>query len=199
MGRVGGWAASFGLVVSAVMLVSAGGRTLVSHKAAASVASPAPAVPVQPIVTASMPTKGASTGLPLPRFASLKTSPVDMRVGPGFRYPVTWVYQKRDLPVEIIREYDVWRQIKTSDGTEGWVQSLKLSGKRDFLITDAEHDLHETTEDDSPVVARVEPGVIGHITSCAVGSEWCEVSVGDVKGWLRRDEFFGVLPDEVLP
>jgi len=161
-------------------------------------AAPA-AAPVQPIVTATMPTKGASTGLPLPRFASLKTSPVDMRVGPGFRYPIIWQYQKRDLPVEIIREYDVWRQIRTSDGTEGWVQELKLSGKRNFLITDNTQDLHATTEIDSPVVARVEPGVIGHITSCAIGSEWCEVTVGNVEGWLPRTEFFGVMPGEVLP
>jgi len=161
-------------------------------------AAPA-AVPLQPIVTVTMPKIGASTGLPLPRFASLKTSPVDMRVGPGFRYPVTWVYQQRNLPVEIIREYDVWRQIQTSDGTQGWVQELKLSGKREFLVTDGTRELHSTTEVDSPVVARVEPGVIGHITSCAIGSDWCEVSVGGVDGWLLRSEFFGTLPGEVLP
>lgn len=156
-------------------------------------------VPVQPIVVGVMPTKGASTGLPLPRFASLKTSPVDMRVGPGFRYPITWVYHERNLPVEIIREYDVWRQVEMSDGTEGWVQELKLSGKREFLVTGEIRDLHATTEVDSPVVAKVEPGVIGHITSCAIGSEWCEVSIGKVDGWLLRTDMFGVLPDEVLP
>ena len=99
---------------------------LLSLAAAAPVHQPTVPVPVQPIVKATMPTKGASTGLPLPRFASLKTSPVELRVGPGFRYPVVWVYQDRNLPVEIIREYDVWRQVRTPDGSEGWVQSLKI-------------------------------------------------------------------------
>lgn len=155
--------------------------------------------PIQPILTGMMPTKGASTGLPLPRFASLKTSPVQMRVGPGFRYPINWVLQERNLPVEIIREYDVWRQVELSDGTEGWVQELKLSGKREFVVTGDIRDLHSTTEADAPVVAKVEPGVIGHITSCAIGSQWCEVSIGNVDGWLLRSDIFGVLPDEVLP
>ena len=159
----------------------------------------AAAAPLQPIVTATMPTVGASTGLPLPRFASLKTSPVDMRVGPGFRYPIVWIYQKRDLPVEIIREYDVWRQVRAPDGSEGWVQELKLSGKREFIVEGGTQDLHSTTEDDSPVVARVEAGVIGHISSCAVGSDWCKLSVGNVEGWMRREGFFGVLAGEILP
>ena len=168
--------------------------------AAAAPAHPPPAaVPVQRILTATMPTKGASTGLPLPRFASFKTSPVEMRVGPGFRYPVIWVFQKRGLPVEIIREYDVWRQVQTPDGSEGWVQSLKLQGKRQFIVTGATCDLHSTTETSAPVVARLEPGAIGHITSCAIGSGWCKVAVGNVEGWLLRSDIFGILPDEVLP
>jgi len=167
--------------------------------AAASPPPAPPAKPLQPILTAAMPKIGAATGLPLPRFASLKTSPVDMRVGPGFRYPITWVFQKRDLPVEIIREYDVWRQIRTPDGTEGWVQELKLSGKREFIVTGASQDLHSTTEADSPVVARLEPNVIGHIATCSIGSDWCKLAVGNVEGWMTREGFFGTLPGEVLP
>ncbi len=176
---------------------------LLSLAAAAPVHQPTVPVPVQPIVKATMPTKGASTGLPLPRFASLKTSPVELRVGPGFRYPVVWVYQDRNLPVEIIREYDVWRQVRTPDGSEGWVQSLKIQGKREFIIqgdkNGSPRDLHSTTKADSSVVARLQPGVIGHITRCAIGSQWCEVEVGNVDGWLLRSDFFGALPDEVLP
>jgi SH3-like domain-containing protein len=146
-----------------------------------------------------MPTKGASTGLPLPRFASLKTSPIDVRVGPGFRYPVTWVYQSRGLPIEIIREYDVWRQVRDADGSIGWVQELKLSGKRQFITTAALSDLHSTTETDSPVVAHIDAGVMGHITSCAIGSDWCAVTIGSTKGWLLRSSFYGTLPGEILP
>lgn len=153
----------------------------------------------QQIVKVSMPTIGDSTHLPLPRFASLKRSDVDLRVGPGYRYPKIWILRDRGLPVKIIREYDVWRQIETADGTQGWVKSGALSGKRDFLVTGAAADLYSTTDESSAVVARLEPGVIGHIDSCAIGSDWCKVETGNVEGWIMRGSMFGALPGETLP
>ncbi len=153
----------------------------------------------QPIVTVGLPTVGDSTHLPLPRFASLKSASVDLRVGPGYRYPRAWVLQSRGLPVKIIREYDVWRQIETADGTQGWVKSSALAGKRDFLVLTGGADLHSTTEASSDVVARLDANVIGHIDSCAIGSDWCKVDTGSTKGWIQRDGFFGAMPGEVLP
>ena len=68
-----------------------------------------------------------STALPLPRFAALKSDKVYARAGPDQRYPVTWVYQKTGLPVEITQEYDAWRKIRDVDGGEGWVHKSLLS------------------------------------------------------------------------
>ena len=59
---------------------------------------------------------GQVTKLPVPRFVSLRTDQVNFRAGPGFQYPVTWVYQRDGLPVEIIAEFDVWRQLRAPDG-----------------------------------------------------------------------------------
>ena len=193
-------------LIPLLMLCAAQATTPRHHAAAATTpapakpaAKPAPPAPVQPIVKVTMPTIGASTGLPLPRYASLKTSPVELRVGPGFRYPVVWIYKKRDLPVLIFREYDVWRQIRTPDGSEGWVQALKLQGKREFITLPGTHALRSTTEDDASVVAQLDAGVVGHIDRCAIGSGWCKVSVAGLEGWLLRSDFFGAMPDEVLP
>ncbi|MBY0510362.1 MAG: hypothetical protein K2P94_09430, partial [Rhodospirillaceae bacterium] len=79
--------------------------------------------------------KGAAAGLPIPRFVSLRTNPINLRTGPGVRYPVDWVYVRRHLPVEVIGEFDTWRQIRDPDGTEGWVHQQMLSGKRAAIVT----------------------------------------------------------------
>ena len=71
-----------------------------------------------------------STEYPLPRFVSLRSDEVYVRTGPGQKYPVQWIFRKKDVPVEIILEYDVWRKVKDYDGHEGWVHKTLLSGKR---------------------------------------------------------------------
>lgn len=85
-----------------------------------------PAVPDAP--------KGTNTGLPLPRFASLRADKVNMRAGPGERYPIQWVYHRRGLPVQIEREFDVWRLVEDADGVKGWVHQATLAGARDFVV-----------------------------------------------------------------
>ncbi len=85
------------------------------------------------------PVKGSNTGLPLPRFASLKTDEVNLRTGPGLRYPIEWVYKRRDLPVQIEREFEVWRLISDQEGVKGWVHQATLVGRRTFVVTGGEH------------------------------------------------------------
>ncbi len=76
--------------------------------------------------------------MPLPRFASLKTDEVNLRTGPGLRYPIDWVYKRRDLPVQIEREFEVWRLVADQDGVKGWVHQATLAGRRTFVVTGGE-------------------------------------------------------------
>jgi SH3-like domain-containing protein len=144
------------------------------------------------------PTKGSSTGNPLPRFAALRTDEVNLRRGPGTRYPIDWVYKRRDLPVEIEREFEVWRLIVDPDGTKGWVHQATLTGRRSFIVTGQEQVLRHDPSETSAAVARLKPGVIGHIRACDAGSDWCQMQVGDYRGYLRREEFWGALPNEAI-
>ena len=98
--------ASLCRVVSAILL----GMAVMSSNAAQ--AQTAPAAPNA--------TRGGS-GLPLPRFVSLKSGRVNSRIGPGLAYAVDWMYMKPGLPMEIIQEYDNWRRVRDSDGAEGWI------------------------------------------------------------------------------
>jgi SH3-like domain-containing protein len=158
---------------------------------------PAPEAQTKPAEPTS-PEKGATTGLPLPRFAVLRSDEVNLRNGPGTRYPIQWVYKRRDLPVEIEREFDNWRLIRDPDGIRGWVHTATLTGRRGFIIGESEVALRREAKDTASVVALLKPGVIGRIRSCQGSSDWCQVQVGDYRGYLRREQFWGTLPHEAI-
>ncbi len=162
--------------------------------AAAPVTPPPAAAPAAP----AEPAKGSNTGLPLPRFASLKTDEVNLRTGPGLRYPIDWVYKRRELPVEIQREFEVWRLISDEDGVKGWVHQATLVGRRTFIVKDAEQILRDDAKPDASPVAKLKPGVVGRIRSCEANADWCQVQVGEYRGWLQRGMFWGTYPGEAI-
>lgn len=138
----------------------------------------------------------ATSGLALPRFASLRSNDVNMRTGPGTRYPIEWVLKHQGLPVEIIAEYEIWRRVRDSDGSEGWVHKSALSGKRMALIIGSMHDLRKDSDEKAAVVAHLEMGTTGQVMSCA--KEWCRVKFSGIKGYIRKTDFWGAYPNEVF-
>ena len=136
----------------------------------------------------------------LPRFVSLRADVVNLRVGPGDRYPVEWVYHRKGLPVEIIAQLDQWRRIRDSQGTEGWVHQRLVAATRNIIVKGAQRVLHADADPASAPVAKLDAGVVAHLLECR--KEWCRIeaqSANDsVKGWLTRDEIWGVYPDEVV-
>ncbi|HEY6430680.1 MAG TPA: SH3 domain-containing protein [Acetobacteraceae bacterium] len=142
------------------------------------------------------PNKGSVTGLPLPRYASLRADAVNLRAGPGARYPIDWVYKRVGMPVEILREFDVWRLVETPDGQKGWMHEATLIPRRDLIITGERQTLRAEPNDTAHAVATLEAGVIGRIRSCAVSAAWCRVQIGEYRGWLPRSAFWGATAAE---
>lgn len=138
----------------------------------------------------------SSTGLPLPRFASLAADEVNVRAGPGRRYPVNWRFVRKGLPVMIVAEFEVWRKIRDADGAEGWVHRSLLSGRRTALIVNGLTHLHAKPDSQAPVTVIAEPGVHGRLRECRPG--WCEMEVESYTGWIRRQNIFGALDEEVF-
>jgi len=134
--------------------------------------------------------------LPVPRFVSLHADKVNLRTGPGERYPIEWILVRRDLPVEIVAEFEHWRRIRDYQGTEGWVHERMLEGKRDVVVTGGVRTLRRQPVTNSAVVARAEPGVVARLLECQ--GPWCRIDAGEASGWLRRDEIWGVFPDETI-
>ena len=145
-----------------------------------------------------------SSGLPVPRFVSLKSDRVHSRQGPGTDHKVLWVYRRAGLPVEVIREFEGWRQIRDSEGAEGWVLQSLVSGRRTALIMPWELkgggspkvDLLSDDKAGAAPVAILEAGVIANIRSC--DGRWCNVSVGDYRGYIEQKRLWGVYPGEPI-
>jgi SH3-like domain-containing protein len=154
---------------------------------------------------AADPAAGASSGLPVPRFVSLKAERVNVRGGPTRDHDVTWTFTRSGLPVEVTAEYDNWRRIRDWEGSEGWVYHSLLSGRRTAMATadpkdkDALLALRENPDSHSAAVAKLQPGVVGMIKKCDRG--WCRftgqgVAGQSFDGWLPQERLFGVYPNE---
>ncbi len=144
-----------------------------------------------------------SSGLPVPRFVSLKSKNVNMRIGPGKQFQVAWKYVKKGLPIEIIQEYENWRKVRDPEGDEGWILHSLLSGKRTVIINPGELKkasgivpMFDTASRESTLVARLEPGVVAQVLSCL--EEWCRVSAGELSGHIEKKKLWGVYPDELI-
>jgi SH3-like domain-containing protein len=145
--------------------------------------------------------KPGASGLPLPRFVSLKADEVNVRRGPGWDHAVAWVFRRIGLPVEVIAEHDVWRQVRDSEGATGWVLGSLLSGRRTVLIAPWKTDkrtieLFEAAERSNSVKAKLTPGVLGNVETC--DGAWCRIETGGVSGYISQDQLWGAYPGEAI-
>lgn len=139
-----------------------------------------------------------TSGLPLPRFVSLRAGEVNMRTGPGVQYPVEWVYQRQNLPVEVIAEFKTWRKIRDSQGTQGWVHQSMLGNRRTVIVTGGMRIMRDGPDAKARAVAYLEPGVVATLMNCPESAGWCRIETAGIEGWLRRVDFWGTLKDEVM-
>ncbi len=143
---------------------------------------------------------GKVTGLPLPRFVSLKADEVNARVGPGADYQIAWVFRRAGLPVEVLAEYENWRQVRDSDGGTGWVAAPLTSARRTAVVAPwvKERTLFQLTSSrgGSTAIAQIEPGAIVDIMQC--DGDDCEVYAGKQKGWVPQKNLWGVYPNETV-
>jgi SH3-like domain-containing protein len=140
----------------------------------------------------------SASGLPVPRYVSLKSDHVNVRSGPTKDNDVAWVYTRTGLPVEITAEFENWRRVRDSEGAEGWVYHSLLSGRRTAVISMKHKDdlasLYESADESSGVVARLQAGVIAQVKKCV--SSWCHVAGNGFDGWIEQERLWGVYADE---
>ena len=133
----------------------------------------------------------------LPFFGSLKSSKINLRTGPGERFPIQWVYTKPTLPVEVIDEFDVWYKIKERDETQGWIHKNMLSARRTALTaTTYPVSVYKKKSFSAPVIAILKGEFIVNVLSCPKNESFCLIQTQGIKGWVQRKNLWGVYPNE---
>jgi SH3-like domain-containing protein len=144
---------------------------------------------------------GAVTGLPVPRYVSLKSDRVNLREGPSKEHRTRWVYQRAGLPVEIVAEFETWRRVRDADGSEGWVLHSLLSGRRTALVAPWSKNKDETfalraSADEGLGRGRKTPARRHRQCRELRQYAWCRVGIGKVEGYVRQERLWGVYPNE---
>ena len=140
------------------------------------------------------------SGLPIPRFVSLKTEKVNVRKGPSSDHAVAWVYQAKGLPLEVTAEFETWRRVRDAEGAEGWILQNMLAGKRTAVIAPSRKgsfvNLMSRPSLESGAVAKLASGVMGDIKSC--DGTWCRIVANGYDGYVDQNVIWGAYPGEAL-
>lgn len=139
--------------------------------------------------------QGPETGLPLPRYVSMKAAEGYARRGPSSTHRIDWVFKRRNMPLRLVDEYGQWRRVQDRDGAGGWMHYSLLSGNRTVIVEAEDLHLHRSADEAAPVTARLQAGVVAWLGDCV--PDWCDVEVDGAEGWARTDVLWGVTPGEV--
>lgn len=136
------------------------------------------------------------SGLPVPRYVTLKFDEANLRAGPGREYPVLWQYRQAGLPLMVDAEFGIWRKVVDHDGTAGWMHGSVLSLRRMALVQTNMAKIYADPDEASDVIALAERLALMELQSCP--KAWCRVASDDVRGWIKRQVVWGVLENESL-
>ncbi len=134
------------------------------------------------------------SGLPVPRFVSLKAEETFCRTGPTFAHPVRITYRRRGLPAMVIAETrDHWRKIRDSEGDECWIHRTKLSGAKTAIVIEDGLILRAQPRNGAMQKARLGRGVVARVEKSRDG--WVKISAPSVRGWASQRGLWGFSTD----
>lgn len=190
MSGIRDWAAvAVGVVLA---LAPTGLRAEAPQEPAPVVLAATAAAPVA--ASAGGPVTGPVTGLPMPRYVSLRSGEGNARRGPGMTHRVDWVFTRRNMPLRVTAEFEHWRRVEDAEGFGGWMHFALLSGVRHVLVEQDMTPLHLQADARAPLIGYMEAGVIARVQSC--GAEWCRLRVEGLRGWAPKAALWGVGAEE---
>jgi SH3-like domain-containing protein len=145
------------------------------------------------------PASAQDAAKPLPRFASLKAHPVDVRRGPSAAEPALWTFQRAGIPIEVLEISGAFARVRDVDGAQGWISAQVLSARRTAVVAISgvgQATLRADRRDAATAVAELENGLVASVAACDGG--WCQLTIGTVRGFLQQDRLWGVYPGETI-
>jgi SH3-like domain-containing protein len=127
----------------------------------------------------------------MPYYASIKADKANVRTGPSVRYPIQWIYERQNWPVEVTATFENWRKIRDNMGEAGWIHEGLLSGRRHVVITsNGVQEIYRLPILTSAVILISENGVVAELLSCKSG--WCKIKLSGEKGWIESKHLWGL-------
>ena len=122
-------------------------------------------------------------------YMSLKNKKVNVRYGPGLDYPIKFVFNKKNYPVEIIDEKENFRKILDFKKNSGWIHRSQLKKSSSFITLDTVILFSNSTKFSRPI-AKMEPGRLLNKKKCNLN--WGKVETGEYKGWVLKESLWGL-------
>jgi SH3-like domain-containing protein len=130
------------------------------------------------------------------KYLSIRTSVANLRIGPSSAHPIAFVYEKKNMPVEVIDKFEVWRKVQDYQGDVGWIHLSQLSRKRTLLTTkDGIVLFKDSTIYSKPIIK------IGNLEAAAIKKcipSWCLIVIQKYKGCIKKDHVWGLENNEII-
>ena len=123
-------------------------------------------------------------------FLSLKKEKVNVRYGPGFDYPIKYVYNKLNLPIKLIDKKDNFRRIIDQKKNSGWIHVSQLKKANSIIILEDKILFLKPSIFSKPI-SLIKEGRLLLIKKC--NNQWCRVKSGNYLGWIITDNVWGTL------
>lgn len=149
------------------------------------------------VLLSTLATSAAAQEKTPPYWASIASGKAMMRAGPGRNYPGTWLYQRHDLPVRVVKTFPNWRLIEDPDGMRGWMLVSLLSDRRTAMVIQGDpRPIRAEPRKSARVRYLAEAGVVGRIDKC--GGGYCRFEIGKKKGYIATRDIYGLSPRESI-
>ena len=122
-------------------------------------------------------------------FLSLKKNKVNVRYGPGFEYPIKYIYKKINLPIKQIDKKENFRRIIDLKNNSGWIHISQLKKNNSVITTDNKILFKKPTAFAKPI-AQIQKGRLLILDKCQ--KNWCKINSDDFQGWIKTTNIWGL-------
>jgi SH3-like domain-containing protein len=133
---------------------------------------------------------------PVPRFETLRWAEVNGRTGPSLSSPIAWQYNRKGLPVMVVKESGEWYRVRDPAGDEVWIHMRMLAEGTTAIVTRTSI-LGNGPARGAEGVAEVGKGVLVEVKGC--DESLCEVETAGYRGWMPRANLWGVSTAPAAP
>jgi SH3-like domain-containing protein len=131
------------------------------------------------------------SGLPVPRYVSLKFDVVNARSAPGDDSRLLWVYKTKGLPVQVVAETSDWRRICDPERGLAWVHRRTTDGRRMVMRLKTQPlAMLAAPKPDAHVKAYLAARALAELDRCNKDG-WCKLKAGHKDGWVPAAEVWG--------